>query len=270
MEIKIFRRGEGADYSAFLEENNADLDIYYSLSFLEVESNQQGVGFEIFTASERGDLFVYPYFKLQISKPHEGWYDISSPFGYAGPWCNSPEFFAKAEKQLVEYLSERCVSEFVRYHFLYNQAEEQRFAVNCQNHFNRDIVVTNLTEGTIYDPARHMSSRNLKYYRSLMAGGFSFRFYSIPDYYELFTGMYHDTMRQAGAAADKFFPGSYFLALNEALGDKCRLAGVEKDGIIYSMVFFFNSGGILQYYLSGRDLRFTKVPSSVVMFAELA
>jgi hypothetical protein len=110
----------------------------------------------------------------------------------------------------------------------------------------------------------------MKYLRSLTREGLRFRFYDVVEYYERFANMYHETMRAAKADSSKFFPPGYFLRFGALLGSKCKLAGVEKDGEIYSMVFFFDSGGILQYYYSGRSFSHTNIPSGVLLFSELA
>ena len=160
-----------------------------------------------------------------------------------------------------------CVSEFVRYHYLFNK--EYYFSRNIENRHNRNIILVDLSRGMEYIWNKEFSATNRNLVRKLVKEGFSVCIEEGAGNLELFIDMYESTMKNANAAEFYYFPRSFYYNLFRKLGNNIFLARVEKDGHTYAAALFFKSGNILTYYLSARDLMNYKVPSSNLLLSEV-
>jgi hypothetical protein len=244
------------------------LDIYYQPEFLACDAHMQGGHYEIAVYSEGDDLWVYPYIVLPI--PNSDCFDLSSPYGYAGPVESSENIYDAAEKAFMAEIASRknVVTEFVRYHYKYN--ETCFFEQNITNLLNRRIVVLQ-TKDREQVWMKSFSGTNRNLVRKLQKEGYM---WSVSVFAEqdvkAFQQAYHANMVHSGATDFYFFSDSFFLDLIQALGDKLLFAKVEKDGIVYASALFFISGNLATYYLSARNLEFPKVPASNLLLSEMA
>ena len=122
MKTIIYSAKNISDYNDLVK--NLNLDIYYQGNYLKIEADRINGILEIFCALENNkkNIFIYPYIKLKLKGDFSEYYDLTSPYGYCGPYCNNIIFFKDAEKEFNEYIKkENIVSEFVRYHFIYNK-----------------------------------------------------------------------------------------------------------------------------------------------------
>lgn len=254
------------DFSAVLKE----LDVYYQASFLSCDASMQGGEYEIFTVSDGGKIWIYPYIILPINDTN--FYDLTSPYGYAGPFCNDELFFHEAEQAFVNYVQSRpIVTEFIRYHYEYNASENFRFKINCQNLNNRTIVLLDTKQDfqSIWETAFSGTNRNLV--RKLEKEDF---IWTIADFeskhIDFFQRMYDATMSNANASSFYFFTPRFYEELIEQLGKQLKIAIVEKDGIIYGTALFFVCNGYVTYYLSARNLDFPKITASNFLLSNIA
>jgi len=268
VEINIYTIQTAKEYSEKFAEWINRLDIYYDQNYLACDAEMQKGEFEIFTVSDGKDVFIYPYIKLKINNEGNK-FDITSPYGYAGPFCSNKKLFNESEKVFNDYIfNSGCVTEFVRYHYLYNK--EFQFSHNIQNHINREMVVMDMTEGweKIWSNQYSVTNRNL--IRKLEKEGYKVTFHDDTKHLNDFIDLYEDTMKNAGAENFYFFSRKYYFNLFEKLAGKIFLTRVIKDDHVYSSSLFFKSGGILTYYLSARDLKNYAIPSSNLMISETA
>jgi hypothetical protein len=249
---------------SFLEK----LDIYYQPEFLACDAHMQGGHYEIAVYSEGDDLWVYPYIVLPI--PNSDYFDLSSPYGYAGPVASSESIFEAAEKAFMAEIASRknVVTEFVRYHYKYN--ERRFFEQKITNLLNRRVVVLQTKDREqIWMESFSGTNRNLV--RKLQKEGYTWRVSVFAEQdVKAFQQAYQANMVHSGATDFYFFSDSFFLDLIQALGDKLLFAKVEKDGIVYASALFFISGNLATYYLSARNLEFPKVPASNLLLSEMA
>ncbi len=246
----------------------ANLDIYYQPEFLLCDAQMQGGTYEIAVCTDANDYWIYPYIVLPIEGTE--WFDLSSPYGYAGPVSSSKTFGQIAETQFNVWIRERAniVTEFVRYHYLYNA--ETKFEVDCTNLLNRRVVLlpTHLSEDEIWTQQFSGTNRNLV--RKLEKEGYewSVKVFSKEDV-PAFDSAYRANMVHTNATDFYFFDTAFYENLIEQLGDKLLLSKVEKDGITFASALFFVSGGIVTYYLSARNLDHPKVPGSNLLLSKM-
>lgn len=267
--MKIFNSTNSGEYAALLKSKGLELDIYYSAGFLETEAALHKGEYEIFVEDNGSNIFIYPYILLPLQGSFQGLFDISSPYGYCGPYCDNALFFQKSEQYFLEYIRSRnVVSEFIRYHYLYNQ--ELRFNTDTVNIFNREIVLLDLTRPWEEIWTTDMSSTNRNLVRKLEKEGYSVEIEFSPKHLDEFITMYNETMKNAGAQEFYYFPDEMYHRLFTLLGDKIFMARVVKEGTTYCSALFFESAGILTYYLSARNLNASKVPATNYLLAAVS
>jgi hypothetical protein len=267
--IQIFNKHNSADYKSWNQQHKINLDIYYCDAFLSQEALLNDGEYEIFTCTEESNVFVYPYIKINLGKQHPRYYDITSPYGYCGPYCNDEGLFLKAEELFIEHTrSQNVVSEFVRYHYLYNAT--QQFRHNISNSKNRTIVLLNTSQcwDNIWQSEFSGTNRNLV--RKLENEGYMFDIVNYDSHIKEFIKMYYATMSNANAAGYYYFENDFFINLKKSLGDRLFIARVSKEDITYCYSLFFATGKFLTYYLSARNLEYPKIPATNLMLSKAA
>jgi lipid II:glycine glycyltransferase (peptidoglycan interpeptide bridge formation enzyme) len=259
--VQIFNESTHADYLKLLCKLGLELDIYYYPSFLCFDAKIQKGFYEIFSFIKGNDVFIYPYIKLPFNQEKfKGYFDISSPYGYCGPFCSSEFIFQEGEEAFVNYIKSKCVTEFVRYHYIYN--DKQKFTKQIQNLQNRTVVTLDITLDweTIWSKEFSVTNRNL--IRKLEREEYNFAVANKKEDLLGFLEMYYSTMKNAEASNFYFFEEDLINRLYQDLGEKIFLVKVEKSSIVYSYSLFFISGGIGTYYLSARNVNYPKIPGS--------
>lgn len=267
--FQIFNESTQLDYLKLLSDSELELDIYYDPSFLSIDAKIQGGDFEIFVYKEHNELFIYPYIKLPFEEEKfKEYFDLSSPYGYCGPYCTSDSIFHEAEIAFIDYIKNNCVTEFVRYHYLYN--EQQKFDQQIQNIQNRTVVTLNTTLDWDTIWTKEFSSTNRNLIRKLEKEEYDFVVTDKKEDLLGFTEMYYSTMKNAGASDFYYFDKELINRLYTDLGEKIFLVKVEKENVVYSYSLFFISGGIGTYYLSARNVEYSKVPATNYLLAKAA
>lgn len=259
---QIFNKLNPEAYNEFMQKFNITSDIYFNSGFLASDALLQKGEYEIFTYSDGINYFVYPYIKSPFDFNGQQYFDLIAPYGYAGPICNDNVFFSKAEQAFLAYIKEQgdIITEFVRYHYKY--AENQKFEIDILNQKNRDIVLLDLQNPweTIFANMFSSTAKNL--IRKMEKQEFSYELdYDFKDF-DRFIELYYSNMNHAGATDFYYFSKEYFYDLKDRLGKDLMLAHVKKDGEIYCSSLFFLQSGIITYYLSGRDVAFSNIPSN--------
>ncbi|RAJ85804.1 acetyltransferase (GNAT) family protein [Chitinophaga dinghuensis] len=261
---------EGKDlYQEQLSTYGLELDIYYNMDFLQHEAEMAGGNAEIFLLKDKDAIFLYPYIKKTLPEYLGNYQDITSPYGYCGPFCNDPHFFSLAESSLLDHLSSnQIVTEFVRYHYLYNK--EQFFQQNIKNIHNRTIILLdgNSTWETIW--MEQFSSTNRNLVRKLEKDGYCFEQVDYLQHIDGFIEMYHQTMSNAAASDYYYFDKKYFDSLHNRLTDHVTMYRVYKEDITYSYALFFEQSGFLTYFLSARNVLYSKVPASNLLLSKVS
>ena len=268
--IAIFDKHSIEEYSAFLKKKHLSLDIYYNPLFLTLDAEMQKGELEIFTFLKSDFIFIYPFIKIPV--PLNGFHknlDISSPYGYCGPYANTKdfEFWHEAESNFLLHASKsKFVSEFCRYHYLFNQ--DKKFAINCENLKNRSLVVLNLerTFDNIWVSEFSGKTRNLT--RKLAKENFQFESWETDASIEEFYQLYISTMDNAKASSFYYFDLAFMKKLKSRLKEKLRLFRVIKDGTTYAASMFFIEGSTITYYLSARNTTHIKVAGNNFLLAK--
>ena len=270
VDCNIYNKSNASDYKIFLREHTLDLDIYYQAEFLELEASLVKGEYEIFTLTDASqNIFIYPFLKVRLEGEFSNYIDLVPPYGYPGPFCNAPSFFGIGEDEFIKYIqTQNVVSEFVRYHFHYNST--LRFSRAIENEANRTIVLFDLRRSwdDIWKNDVVMNNRN--YVNRLEKEGYRFEVSNSTQNLSEFINLYYQTMDNAGSPESFYFEEQYFYQLFEKLNRKDVLSRLVKDGITYSAVIFFISGGIVQLYLNCRNLDYPKISATGPLYISIA
>lgn len=268
--IRHYNQASRAEFEQTFADLLKQLDIYYQPSFLTCDAYMQGGSYAIFTVTSASSVWLYPYILLPITDTD--WYDISSPYGYAGPYCNDAALFDPAEQAFLQFVqTQPFVTEFVRYHYEYNQQVDQRFKHHITNLENRTIVLLDSTQGpkTIWEKAFSSTNRNLV--RKLQKEGYQWHLRTFEEAdIPAFMTLYNATMNNAQAADFYYFDNAFYQLLMSELGELIKISTIEKEGIIFSTALFFLSGKIITYYLSARNLAYPKITASNFLLSQTA
>ncbi|WP_061222012.1 GNAT family N-acetyltransferase [Leptospira weilii] len=269
--LKIFKHSDKSEWVSFCEKQELYLDIYYQSDFLYLDAILQRGEYEIFTYQRDALIFVYPYIKLIVPiQGCEGYFDISSPYGYAGPYMNTSDvtFLNEAEGVLLGYFNQLgIVTEFIRYHYLYNR--DVFFKINIHNIPNRTIVVLNLSSGVDYIWEKEFSKKCRNLHRKTEKEGFEFKFSDREIDVEIFWNMYIQTMDNAQAEVFYYFEKEYIEETIRTLGSRIKLCNVVKEGVTYATALFYLNNGVVTYYLSARNFNYPKVNANSYLLSKM-
>ncbi|MGZ4055730.1 MAG: hypothetical protein ACXVPU_17300 [Bacteroidia bacterium] len=268
-EIQIYNKANGDAFKTWLKEKKLQLDIYYQPEFLQVEATLHHTEYELFIVSNKTSVFIYPYLKLALTGSFKGYTDVFSPYGYAGPYASDKHIMEEGEQLLINHFrSINVVSEFIRYHFLYNK--ELKFSSDISNLQNRKVLCLNLQQSWQFIWEKEFSTTNRNLSTKLHKEGYRFEIVEFSGHIDGFTEMYYSTMKNVNANDYYYFPKDFFIGLKNKLGDNLILARVVKDSVCYCYSLFFISGNIITYFLSARNIDFPKVPANNLLLSEIA
>ncbi|MDI7217514.1 peptidoglycan bridge formation glycyltransferase FemA/FemB family protein [Leptospira santarosai] len=270
--LKIFKHSNRNEWVSFCRKQELYLDIYYESDFLYLDAILQKGEYEIFTYQRDAFVFVYPYIKLIIPiQGYEGYFDISSPYGYAGPYVNTSDtiFLDEAEEALLDYFNQLgIVTEFIRYHYQYNDGGVF-FKINIHNIPNRAIVVLNLSSGADYIWEKEFSKKCRNLHRKTEKEGFEFKFCNEEIDIETFWNMYIQTMDNAQAEVFYYFEKGYIEETMRILDSRIKLCNVVREGVTYATALFYLNNGVVTYYLSARNFNYPKVNANSYLLSKM-
>jgi hypothetical protein len=200
-------------------------------------------------ARDGGARMLIPLIKRRLES---GYWDASSPYGYAGPLSSqgvSAEFVdAAVERSVDELRAAGCVSLFVRLHPVLGLPTQPSMG-HLVEHGQTVSVDLTLSHEALWAQTRkgHRSDINRARREGVIVA---------PDaageHLDTFVELYHSTMRRVGASSYYFFAEKEVVKLAAMLGDAMQLwVALEGDVVIGGALFLFSpSSGIVQYHLS--------------------
>ncbi|WP_116772103.1 GNAT family N-acetyltransferase [Maribacter litoralis] len=251
-----FENGQSIDlYNKALKEIGCE-SAYYSYELLNSgHDNDQLLQFFIIKSADNQVKAVMPFFlrKIIIGENKTGFYDVSSPWGYNGP------FFLKGISEddiekiwaLIDswYKENKVVSEFLRFNFFENYKNYSGKALHTL--YN---VKGNITDWDLFWSNLKSNTRNQ--FRKAEKIGLEFQFFykditekQVRDFYKVYIG----TMDRRDAVDSFYHPLSYFLDFWKNNEEKCAIGLVYKDGLPISTELFLISESTMYSFLGGTD-----------------
>jgi hypothetical protein len=196
------------------------------------------------------------------------WRDVASPYGYAAPlFRGNPSWIDHALTTFAEDCRSRgIVSAFLRLHPLLEVPPVLSQYGDLVKHGETVYVDLSLSESELWSQTR---GRLRSYINALQRSGFHSRFEDWSAY-DKFVHIYRQTMARLQATDFYRFPVQYFHDLRVALGDKLHLCSVfDAHGDLACGALLTETGGIVQYHLSGSADRFLPFSPSKLMLHDV-
>lgn len=257
----------GADdpaWTALLSE--ARHDFYHLPEYVSVCAAQEQGEAKAILATDGERSMLLPLVLRPIT---HGGRDATSPYGYPGPIVSGPadapfltEAFASGMRLLA---SEGIVSLFVRLHPILNGAFPPGTGEVVRHGDTVDIDLT-LPEKELW---RHTRSNHRTQINRAIRAGRTVKFDEEWAHFDAFKRLYRLTMSHVSAASYYFFDEGYFDDLKNALGNRIHLCIVEAEHSIAVAGLFVETGGIVQYHLSGSDPAFAREGLTKLMFHQV-
>jgi len=184
--------------------------------------------------------------------------DATSPYGYAGPltWGDGGSAFESAALQAgIELLrAAGVVSLFIRLHPILNSAPPAGIGTLVNHGETVSIDLTQSNEAL-------WAQTRLNHRRDIVRATKAGRGALIDEdwvHFDTFARLYRETMERLDAEDRHKFDEAYFHRLREVLGPSLTLWVVPYGDDIAAAGLFAETSGIVQYHLSGTDVRYTR------------
>jgi hypothetical protein len=252
------------------EYGNIYQQTYGYVPFLAFYGNDNRFMIQVFVKRSLNEL---PFLKDQ--KITEPFFDIANPYGYGGPLCQcnssdeGDQLFKEFQRHLIDYcLQNKIASEFTCFHPLLDNHRYGTGSGLITTDYQKEVVYLDLAESEeelwLALNRGHKSginkARKLKVRVAKMA--------PCPANFEIFKGLYYQTMLRHNASARWFFPDDYFW--NSFLG-----LGSERVSLFFALVnetpaaayFLIHDFSTLYYHFGGSDSTYNSFrPNNLLMF----
>ncbi|OGV48838.1 MAG: hypothetical protein A2017_14255 [Lentisphaerae bacterium GWF2_44_16] len=268
MNIKILGISSREEWHKALERVPASRrDVYYTPEYYELNS-EEGAEARCFIFESGGKTALYPFIvrplsPLKLMDLKEEYYDIEGVYGYNGV-INSedcPGFAAEFYQAFGDYCGENnIIAEFTRFHPLLGNREFSKGTINVL--FDRQTVYLDLSQGHESIWKDSYSSKNRNMIRKAEKNGVRCEITDDEEAYELFYGLYTETMKHHNAAEFYFFKKTYFEELFSGFKNISHVvSAVYEDRVIASAIVFFY-GDYAHYHLAARDGAYSSLGAS--------
>lgn len=230
------------------------VDIYFSESFPNLYSNIEDGEPVNFVFENSNGKVIHNFIKRQIE--NTDYYDITSPYGYGGPYIADTEEKANKSELIQDYLKSyqdyceknNIVSEFVRFHPLYDNVSD--FENFYDTEAIRKIVITDLTVDDVFQDQFSKSCR--KKIRKLLKNELiEYEIIEQPQHIEDFYKVYYSTMDRNQADDYYYFDKNYFENALSLYRENIVQTNILYDSKVIASGFYFVSDGNIHLHLSG-------------------
>ncbi len=233
------------------------MDIYFRPEYGKLCELIDGGISEVFEYKTEHGKVTNLFIKREIPELVNGekYYDIITPYGYGGPIVSAesdefiPELCSGYDKTFTEYCKENnIVSEFVRFHPLYNNARD--FEEIYHPEHIRNTLGTNLAD--FDDPVQSEFGKSCrKNIRRALNAGISFSVTRAPENIDEFMEIYYSTMDRDNASEFYYFDKKYFDTILEYFRNELIYTkAIYEDKVIAANICFVTDGNI-HIHLSG-------------------
>ena len=249
-------------------------DIYHLPGYVRLEADRLGGDARLMVVEEGPWRLLLPVVIAPVrvaGEAIEGIFDASSPYGYPAPLVvgDPPATWVLgAVHALRDRLAEASVAAlFVRLHPLL-PAPRAALAATGRVVTHGETVWIDLTrsEAELWSETR-ATTRNLvnRARRAGLQVALDDTWAALDD----FVTIYHQTMRDVGAAAWYFFDRDYVAGLRDALGAHLHLCTVSDGRTVQAAALFGECGGTVQFHLSGTAPEFRAASPGRLMLDEV-
>ncbi len=233
------------------------MDIYFLEEYGKICELIENGNCETFYFENELGTVSHMFIKRKIETLVEGkqYFDLVTPYGYGGPVMRVYDDSSKNDlcadyiKSFEKYcLENNIVSEFVRFHPIFNNALDFKTVYSCQ--YNRNTLGTNLAD--FEDPVKEEFSKGCrKSIRQALRKGISYKLTKAPSNIDSFIDIYYSTMKRDAAEEFYFFGKDYFDMILSKLKDNVLFVEALYEEKTIAAGLYFISDNIIHTHLSG-------------------
>lgn len=233
-----------------------NMDIYFTEDYAQVNALLEGGEAVHLDIDSPYGRVTHTAIKRKVDTLIDGvqYYDLVTPYGYGGPFVHEhtdiDSLIDTYRDEMETYCrSEKIISEFVRFHPLFQNQEAFRQIYDVE--YMRETVATDLlgSEDAFQNEFNATARRRVRKlvrddrFSCLVASGFN----DIED----FVDIYRETMDRHHASDFYYFDRAYFEGLKEKFGKQILTTSVYFEGKIIAMGLYFISGTVVHDHLNG-------------------
>lgn len=231
-------------------------DIYFEENYGKLYENIEKGKIKIFKYEDKNGRLSNQFLIREIPIKVDGqvYYDITTPYGYGGPIIeecneNKGELLQGYKELFKKYCYENnIVSEFVRFHPLFNNAKEMESIYHPV--YNRHTLGTNLKD--FEDPVQSEFSKSCrKNIRRKLEMGMTYRVTTNPTDFTKFKKCYYSTMERNEATDYYYFNDEYFEKIHKYYGNNTILVETIYNNETIAAGLYYVYNGIIHIHLSG-------------------
>ncbi len=190
---------------------------------------------------------IYPYLKKPIKYDNKTYYDLQSPYGYSGIFCDETvteeEFLEFRKEFLINGKKKGYLTEFIRFSpylnnklFGFYQLKSQTVGIDLQEYPEKS------------------SKRHRRYVKKALTHGYQGQVeVANTENINQFVVLYEKTMDRLNAKPYYYFSKEYYQKLLEYLKDHLIIVTVKKGNHLVASAIYFQWKPYLHYHLGGSD-----------------
>ena len=235
-------------------------DIYAHPEYINLHANQERTPI-CFVFSRDEKIFLYPF--LQQKTPFiDGYYDITTPYGYGGPLFNNKdtEFLAGAYSCFYEHAKQRkVVAELIKFNpFFNNHADlEKVFPGVIIPVCNTVFIEVNQDEELRW--SQEYTAANRKSINKAKRNDLSVQFAQDEQSWKQFNRLYSETMKFNNAEEFYFFSSQYFQNIRDNLDHNYTLSSAIVGDKVGASMLIPHSQNYAYCHLIGTDKTYQKI-----------
>lgn len=235
-------------------------DVYAHPEYVDLHSDQERKS-SCFVFARDEKIFLYP-FLMQKTPFLDGYYDITTAYGYGGPLFNTddPEFLAAAFSCFHEQAKERnIVAELIKFNpVLNNHADlETIFPGDIIPVCNTVFVEIDLDEEFRW--TKEYTAANRKCINKAKRNEVTVRFNQDEESWKQFDLLYAETMKFNKAAGFYFFSDEYFQNIRENLAQNYILSSAVVEDSVGASMILLHGQEFAYCHLIGTDRAYQKI-----------
>lgn len=228
------------------------IDIYYLKEYGQIWAEYEKADFELFEYKKGSNSVVYPILKRKIDNK---WWDVTSPYGYSGPFANSRDkkFYPEFRQAFNLYCKKNhVVSEFIRFHPLLENHSIAQGIIPTRKRGQTVWIDLLQSEDRLFKNLRKGHKNSIKKAEN---NHISIKLES-PDNVKQFYRLYIDTMKRKKSINYYLFSEKFFKDHFNKLNNNIFWLGAHYQNKLIAGAVFLKSADFLHYYFAGSDSQY--------------
>lgn len=232
-------------------------DVYFNSNYLKLYERDDAK-INCFVFEKDGSLFMYPFLIGKVPFV-EGYYDISTPYGYSGPVANNPNpaFITEAYACFYEQAQKRnVITELIKFHPILGNSRYIGAGFKGRIFRVCSVVCVDINIDEKFRWEKVYSHANRKNINKAKRKKIEVRFDKSEESWREFKRYYEDTMNRNDAGEFYYFNDVYYNNIKRNMADNYILVTGVLEGSIISVLLALLGGNYAYCHLIGTNREF--------------